>query len=1030
MTVLKKIKFFSRLCSRRRAMFLIAVFLFMAAAAWLIKTDPALAAGIDELANTSWWMRLLAGIMLTVGELCLKMALFFLSFIIQVAGYNGYLKSTAVEIGWVMVRDIANMLFVIILLVIAFGTILGIEQYEWKKLLVKFILAAVLVNFSRLICGVFIDIAQVVMITFVNGVAATAGGNLINAFNLNEITKLSPDATPGGIDNTSLFVASLGGLFFSAMVMAAMAVFVFMLVARLIVLWVLIVLSPLAFVLSVVPQTQKYASEWWTNFGNNVISGPVLLFFIWLAFVTVGGGNINEEISRYSAVPETSKIGAEAESFKSTGAGGQSAGISSAMSWVNMANFAIAIGMLLVGAKVTQQLGVIGGTALGGAIDFGKKIAMTASGLAAARWAGQRGLAAGKAAGKFALMKAPLVGGEAWVRRGKAIQIGALGAAEAWNKAIGGKEAGAIGRIFQVGRHAKVMKERERQVEAMRERMGSATNVENLKRQTDALEGQGEMRKAASEAKRKGFRAEAALTYLQTPEGEKYTEKMKEAERKETELTQAKSELEKAYTEGRGGAKLAEAKAKVAKVQLELGVAQKEAEHLAEGVVGLPAARAEAKQAEEKIAADKQLAELQKTRELLEGRGAATQEEIYTKKAAIEQVTFDMGELREQDVARARDTFLRGEGKDSEAVNLDNVLAKQTKARIERQSVGDYTLAMDRIGAQQRRVANLEAANDPKAIQARRSLSEMQMAAEGKHSIFAEGSIGKILSAAGMSAEHSMQLDKDSIRQLQAQWLASKIGQPVEATSTGLNSALQNFRDLHGNKAEAMLEQSRLAMENAGGQGSVWLSGLLRTKIDADGRKRTELTDVDDTTKGEGLEYIAGRRVNATSGSKLTSLAGGVSGLVDRTASGKAIVKSPASVDMLSKVLTPLTGNMLTNVDEYVKQDLAAIFANSEQGALAALIDKVKVGASDKKAISKLLTDVLSSRMEEATSEARSGLQMFISEIDKAIKDEAAKEKPTAKPERGGTAGTKPREYEGGVREIEVGPEGPPIKLT
>jgi hypothetical protein len=315
-----------------------------------------------------------------------------------------------------MVRDVTNMFFVIILLVIAFGTILGLEQYEYKKLLFKMIAAAVIVNFSRTICGLIIDIAQVIMVTFINGVAATAGGNLINMFNMQGVLKMA-QTSGANITPKNVFLASLAALIFSAMAMATMFVFLIMLVARLVTLWVLIVLSPLAFVLNVIPQTQKYASQWWTEFGNNVVSGPIIAFFLWLAFVTAGSGNANADIVSGLPNQNLSVSGGTTES-----AGSAAAGISDAMDWTKMANFAIAIGMLLVGAKMAQQLGVAGGAMMGKAVDFGKKVATVASGISAARWAGRKGLAAGKAAGKFVAMKAPIVGGEAWQRRGRAIK--------------------------------------------------------------------------------------------------------------------------------------------------------------------------------------------------------------------------------------------------------------------------------------------------------------------------------------------------------------------------------------------------------------------------------------------------------------------------------------------------------------------------------------------------------------------------------------------------------------------------------
>lgn len=356
-----------------------------------------------------WWIGLFASMLLYVAVLFIKVTLFALTFIIELAAYNGYLDATAVNVGWVMVRDITNMAFVVILLIIAFGTILGLEQYEWKKLLVKFVLAAILVNFSRLICGLLIDVSQLIMITFVNGIAATAGGNLINAFNLDRIVKIySPPSVPE-LAAPGIFTAAVAAVVFAGMAMAVMFIFVFILVARLLGLWILIVLSPLAFVLSVIPKTQSFASRWWTEFGDRLVTGPVLLFFIWLSFVTVGTGDaLGRDIDPYVDVPNKITPDGALEADK---VGGQTLGIGDAMGWNKVANFAIAIGMLIAGAKVASEIGGSSGSALSGVASFGKKVATIASGYAVGRWlygkgAGAVGAAVGAGAkvGKFALM--------------------------------------------------------------------------------------------------------------------------------------------------------------------------------------------------------------------------------------------------------------------------------------------------------------------------------------------------------------------------------------------------------------------------------------------------------------------------------------------------------------------------------------------------------------------------------------------------------------------------------------------------
>ncbi|MDO8509890.1 MAG: hypothetical protein Q7S24_01985, partial [bacterium] len=498
----------------------------------------------------------LADIILWIATLFLKLSIFCLTFIIDVAGYNGYLDSMAVNYGWVMVRDLTNMIFVVILLLIAFGTILGIEQYEWKKMLVKFVAAAILVNFSRIICGVIIDVGQVVMITFINGVAATAGGNLINAFGAGEIMTLaeggSTAATPGEV-----FLAAVMAVVFAGMMLMTMLVYLVILVARMVQLWVLIVLSPFAFVFSVIPTTQKYASEWWQKFGSNVVSGPIVAFFLWLSFVTVGGGTVGDEVHKASATK------------KDVNDGTQSAGITKAMSWAKMANFAIAIGMLLVGAETAQKLGVTGGSMMSKVGDFGKKAAMIASGVALGKWVGGKAKQGGKFLGKKTLMNVPLVGGHAWQRYGAQIKNKAIIAGTKWNEKVGSR----LGSIAQFGAHEKIMKERKAQAEQLLGSMSSSAKgrqneffkdkegnlvkrkaykadgtedkealfgIEKVRAYTDLIQGEGKIKKEASEAVRRERIAKAGAGKVDKV----YAEKIAGATTAETNLTTAKTKVE------------------------------------------------------------------------------------------------------------------------------------------------------------------------------------------------------------------------------------------------------------------------------------------------------------------------------------------------------------------------------------------------------------------------------------------------------------------------------------------------------
>lgn len=369
--------------------------------------------------TTNFFIELFANVLLWLARICISLTVFSLKFFVEIAKYNGYVDAPVVQIGWLMVRDVANMFFVVVLLVIAFGTILGLEQYEWKKTLVNFILAAVFVNFSKLIAGIIIDAAHVFTITFLNAIIAVAGGNLVNMFHLDQIMQIiGNDGSWGSDVSWALFGGAVMALVFAAMAMMTMASYTIIMLYRLVVLWVAIVLSPLAYIFAVLPQTKSYAQEWWSEFGKHVMVAPVMVFFLWLAFAALGSGNFVADLNM--------SLDGEQKAASAVGISGSpttAVSLSKVTTWENMANFFIAIAFLMVGLERVQKLGVKGGEYTSKALDFGKKVAMVASGAAAAKWAiggatkGAMGL--GAKGLKAAAWYAPVVGGEKWATRAK-----------------------------------------------------------------------------------------------------------------------------------------------------------------------------------------------------------------------------------------------------------------------------------------------------------------------------------------------------------------------------------------------------------------------------------------------------------------------------------------------------------------------------------------------------------------------------------------------------------------------------------
>lgn len=303
----------------------------------------------------------------------LNMVQFLFHFFLKLAQYNGYIdgsQTPIVQIGWILVRDVANMFFVVIMLVIAFGTILGLENYQWNKLLGKLIFAAIFINFSNMICGLIIDVAYVFSLTFLNAIINTAGTNLVNTVHMDQLNNFVSGESKLAKDMVSIFVANVVAFIFSFILLLTIGAYTVVMLLRMVVLWVLIILSPLAFIMQVMPQTQEYAKQWWNKFIKQVLVLPVMVFFLWLTLSTMSGGDV------------ATRLGVD---MGDSVLGDQVASLTEISRFSTMANFFVPIAMLVVGLTVVGQMGVVGGSMAGKALDFGKKVATIATGYALGR---------------------------------------------------------------------------------------------------------------------------------------------------------------------------------------------------------------------------------------------------------------------------------------------------------------------------------------------------------------------------------------------------------------------------------------------------------------------------------------------------------------------------------------------------------------------------------------------------------------------------------------------------------------------
>lgn len=214
---------------------------------------------------------------------------FLLTTLVNVAQFNSFIYVEPVVYGWVVVRDVCNMFFIVVLLIIAFATILQINGYDYKKDVPKLVIAAILINFSKMFAGLMIDVSQVIMLTFVNAFAANGANNFAMAFQINNYTNfndrnITANFTQGGSNfSFSLLLASIAGFAAICISTVIVVVMIIALIMRIVMLWIYVILSPLPYLLGTFQKGKTYADKWWGEFTKELIGGPVLAFFLWLA---------------------------------------------------------------------------------------------------------------------------------------------------------------------------------------------------------------------------------------------------------------------------------------------------------------------------------------------------------------------------------------------------------------------------------------------------------------------------------------------------------------------------------------------------------------------------------------------------------------------------------------------------------------------------------------------------------------------------------------------------------------------------
>lgn len=217
---------------------------------------------------------------------------------------------------WDYMRGLTNIIFVIFIIIVIYSQItgLGISNYGVKRVLPRIIIAVILVNLSYIICSILIDASNIVGSSvnsvFTKIITDTGLNNTAdNALLVVDWTDII-EYLMGGAAIAGLFVVGAGGAgaAFWTLVLLIIGV-VFSVLTGLItigmrqaVVMLLIMISPLAFVAYLLPNTEKWFDKWKALLFQMIFFYPMFscLFgaakLAGLAIIAASGGEIFEVI--------------------------------------------------------------------------------------------------------------------------------------------------------------------------------------------------------------------------------------------------------------------------------------------------------------------------------------------------------------------------------------------------------------------------------------------------------------------------------------------------------------------------------------------------------------------------------------------------------------------------------------------------------------------------------------------------------------------------------------------------------------
>ena len=236
------------------------------------------------------------GVVVLISNIAARIAGFLLAWVTGPdfinLSYTNPDNNNIIKAGLNITQNFVNLGLVVALIVIALSIALNLKEYASKKTLGRLIIIALLVNFAPVICGLIVDASNIVMNYFLIGIRKGVGSMLTGLDVKSTVHDIVNLFTGSLTAKTSILSRAVIMIILNLSIAFAFFLFAIIFFARYLVIWLLVILSPIAFVAWILPITKKkFWDMWWKQLVEWSIIGIPIAFFLYLGINSFAEAN-------------------------------------------------------------------------------------------------------------------------------------------------------------------------------------------------------------------------------------------------------------------------------------------------------------------------------------------------------------------------------------------------------------------------------------------------------------------------------------------------------------------------------------------------------------------------------------------------------------------------------------------------------------------------------------------------------------------------------------------------------------------